>query len=362
MAGTVKVQDVNVQRIDPLPSPKEFQQRLPITPAIAQRVSGGREEIARILRGEDQRFLVFAGPCSIHDTRAGMEYAQRIHELAGQMKDRMLIVMRVYFEKPRTTVGWKGLVYDPHLNGSFDIPTGLHTAREFLLRLGRMGVLAATEFVDPITPQYIADLVSWGAIGARTSESQTHREMASGLSMPVGFKNGTGGSIQLAVDGVVTAQAVHGFLGVDQDGRAAIVVTKGNPNCHIVLRGGSPGPNYHATAVADAIKRLNAAGVSPQVVIDCSHANCNRDYKLQAVAFRDVLKQRIEGGNKSIVGAMLESHLFAGKQTLNEKDPSALKYGVSITDPCIDWDETVSLLSEAYAALGVPQRTAATVN
>jgi len=212
--------------------------------------------------------------------------------------------------------------------------------------------LSATEFVDPITPQYIADLVSWAAIGARTSESQTHREMASGLSMPVGFKNGTGGSIQLAVDGVVTAGAVHAFLGVDDDGKASIVITKGNADCHIVLRGSLRGANYDATSVADAVERLTAAGMRTQLVVDCSHGNCNKDHRLQRIAFHDVLRQRVEGGNRNMVGIMLESHLSAGNQKLDEKHPERLKYGVSITDPCVDWDETVELLSEAYQALG----------
>ncbi|MBI2170549.1 MAG: 3-deoxy-7-phosphoheptulonate synthase [Chloroflexi bacterium] len=359
MADTIhKVQDLNIQKIEPLPTPREFQQKLPITAKVARTVASGREQAARILRGDDERLLIFSGPCSIHDTAAGMEYALRLREMAERMKDRVLIVMRVYFEKPRTTVGWKGLVYDPHLNGSFDILTGLHAAREFLLKLGNLGILAATEFVDPITPQYFADLVTWAAIGARTSESQTHRQMASGLSMPIGFKNGTGGSVQLAVDGVVTARAVHAFLGVDQDGRAAIVVTKGNPNCHIVLRGGAPGPNYDAAHVADAISRLKAAGLPTQLVVDCSHANCNRDHKQECVAFRDALQQRV-GGNRNIVGLMLESHLQAGKQTLDEANPGALKYGVSITDPCIDWEETAALLTEAHQVLGRRERVGA---
>ncbi|MBI4340219.1 MAG: 3-deoxy-7-phosphoheptulonate synthase [Chloroflexi bacterium] len=349
----VQLRDLNVGSIRPLPSPRAYQEQLPITAKVASVVAEGREQVSRILRGEDQRFLVLSGPCSVHDTKAGWEYAQRLKALADQFRDRLLIVMRVYFEKPRTTVGWKGLVYDPHLNGSYDITGGLHTAREFLLRLGEMGVVAGTEFVDPITPQYFADLVSWAAIGARTSESQTHREMASGLSMPVGFKNGTGGSVQLAVDGVVTAQADHAFLGVDQEGKASIVITKGNPDCHIVLRGSLRGTNYDAASVADAVERLTAANVRTQLVVDCSHGNCNKDHRLQRIAFYDVMRQRVEGGNRNIVGVMLESHLNAGNQKLDEKHPERLQYGVSITDPCVDWQETVELLTAAYEMMPV---------
>ena len=346
-----QIHDLNIQSIEPLPTPVEFIEKFPITPQIAQLVSDGREEIARILRGEGDRLLVIAGPCSIHDVESGLEYATRLKKLADAVQDRILVVMRVYFEKPRTTVGWKGLIYDPQLNGSFDITTGLGMAREFLLRVSDLGLLSAIEFVDPITPQYIADLISWAAIGARTAESQTHRQMASGLSMPVGLKNGTGGSVQLAVDGVVAAQAKQAFLGVDANGRASTVVTKGNPDCHIVLRGGSRGPNYDADSVADAVDRLQRAGVSTQLVVDCSHANCGRDYTKERVAFFDVLDQRISG-NSNLVGVMLESHLNEGNQRLDESNPGNLSYGVSITDPCINWEETEELLTSAHQKLG----------
>ena len=346
-----QIHDLNIQSIEPLPTPVEFIEKFPITPQIAQLVSDGREEIAGILRGEGDRLLVIAGPCSIHDVESGLEYATRLKKLADAVQDRILVVMRVYFEKPRTTVGWKGLIYDPQLNGSFDITTGLGMAREFLLRVSDLGLLSAIEFVDPITPQYIADLISWAAIGARTAESQTHRQMASGLSMPVGLKNGTGGSVQLAVDGVVAAQAKQAFLGVDANGRASTVVTKGNPNCHIVLRGGSRGPNYDADSVADAVDRLQRAGVSTQLVVDCSHANCGRDYTKERVAFFDVLDQRISG-NSNLVGVMLESHLNEGNQRLDESNPGSLSYGVSITDPCINWEETEELLTSAHQKLG----------
>ena len=346
-----QIHDLNIQSIEPLPTPVEFIEKFPITPQIAQLVSDGREEIARILRGEGDRLLVIAGPCSIHDVESGLEYATRLKKLADAVQDRILVVMRVYFEKPRTTVGWKGLIYDPQLNGSFDITTGLGMAREFLLRVSDLGLLSAIEFVDPITPQYIADLISWAAIGARTAESQTHRQMASGLSMPVGLKNGTGGSVQLAVDGVVAAQAKQAFLGVDANGKASTVVTKGNPDCHIVLRGGSRGPNYDADSVADAVDRLQRAGVSTQLVVDCSHANCGRDYTKERVAFFDVLDQRISG-NSNLVGVMLESHLNEGNQRLDESNPGNLSYGVSITDPCINWEETEELLTSAHQKLG----------
>ena len=346
-----QIHDLNIQSIEPLPTPVEFIEKFPITPQVAQLVADGREEIARILRGEGDRLLVIAGPCSIHDVESGLEYATRLKKLADAVQDRILVVMRVYFEKPRTTVGWKGLIYDPHLNGSFDITTGLGMAREFLLRVSDLGLLSAIEFVDPITPQYIADLISWAAIGARTAESQTHRQMASGLSMPVGLKNGTGGSVQLAVDGVVAAQAKQAFLGVDANGKASTVVTKGNPDCHIVLRGGSRGPNYDADSVADAVDRLQRAGVSTQLVVDCSHANCGRDYTKERVAFFDVLDQRISG-NSNLVGVMLESHLNEGNQRLDESNPGSLSYGVSITDPCINWEETVELLTSAHQKLG----------
>ncbi|MSP78762.1 MAG: 3-deoxy-7-phosphoheptulonate synthase [Dehalococcoidia bacterium] len=353
-----QIYDVNVKNIQALPTPREYLESLPITDAVAETVRRGRRQIADIMSGKDKRMLVIVGPCSIHDLKAGTEYANRLKELARRYEDQMLVSMRVYFEKPRTTVGWKGMVYDPHMNSTYDITTGLRMAREFLLNVGAMGLAAATEFVDPITPQYIADLVSWGAIGARTAESQTHREMASGLSMPIGFKNGTGGSVQLAVDGVVASQAAHAFLGVDGNGKASIVMTKGNPNCHIVLRGGSRGPNYDATSIADAVALLKSAKVRTQLIVDCSHANSNKDHTRQAAVYRDLLKQRL-AGNEDIVGIMLESHLNPGAQKLDERDPSKLKYGVSITDACIGWDETAALLAESYETLKSRQQVSA---
>ena len=351
-----EIHDVNIQSIQPLATPREYLDNLPSTPQISQLVADGRQQISRILRGDDDRMLLIVGPCSLHDVEAGYEYAKRLKKLADAFQERLLIVMRVYFEKPRTTVGWKGLIYDPHLNGSFDITTGLHMARDFLLKIGNLGLLTSIEFVDPITPQYIADLYSWAAIGARTAESQTHRQMSSGLSMPVGFKNGTGGSIQLAADAVVAAQAMQAFLGVDFDGKASVVVTKGNPDTHIVLRGGSSGPNYDSGSISIAVETLKRSGVRTQLVVDCSHGNCGKDHTKQRLAFHDVLGQRLSG-NQNIVGLMLESHLFEGNQPLDEHNPENLKYGVSITDQCVGWEETVELLTYAYQTLDSTEKT-----
>lgn len=345
------ISDIHVESIKPLPPPSEYERELPIGDKIAAGIAYARETIANIVVGKDSRLLVLVGPCSIHDTIAGLEYADRLAALSRKLDDRIFIVMRGYFEKPRTTVGWKGLIYDPHLDGTLDIPTGLYKARKFLLEIAEIGLPVATEFVDPITPQYLADLISWAAIGARTAESQTHRQMASGLSMPVGFKNGTGGTIQLGVDAVVAARAGHGFLGVDHEGRASIVVTKGNPYCHLVLRGGSRGPNYDPQSIADAIKRLTAAGVNPRLMVDCSHGNSGKDHSRQPDVFRNVLQQRVIG-NANIIGLMVESNLCEGSQTMREKNHvSELEYGVSITDPCIDWDTTAQLLIGAHQLL-----------
>jgi 3-deoxy-7-phosphoheptulonate synthase len=342
--------NLNIESITPFEPPNAFLRRLPATPAISETVNRSREEIGAILNGEDDRMVMLVGPCSIHDETAGIEYAQRLAKLADRLNDRIAIVMRVYFEKPRTTIGWKGFINDPHMNGSFDVSHGLARARKFMLDVVDMGLPTATEWLDPITPQYLADVVSWGAIGARTVESQTHRQLASGLSMPIGFKNGTGGTIQIAVDALLAARMPHVFFGVDGDGRSSIVKTAGNPAGHIVLRGGKTGPNYDSESVDSAIEALRAAGENPNVVIDCSHANSNKDHNLQPVAFRNVMAQRT-GGNRHIVGMMVESHLYEGSQTLAD-DPSLLRYGVSITDPCVDWNTTRDLLTEAWESLG----------
>ena len=344
-----RIKNLNVASISPLDPPSEYLAEIPITREVEELVVRSRQEIADIVSGDDDRLLVITGPCSIHDEAAGREYAERLATLASEVSDNVMVVMRVYFEKPRTTVGWKGLINDPNLDGTCNMAEGLRRARQFLMGVCEIGLPCATEFLDPFTPQYIADLISWGAIGARTAESQTHRQLASGLSMPIGFKNGTGGSIQLAVDGMIAASAQHAFLGIDDAGAAAVVQTSGNDSCHIVLRGGSDGPNYDAEHVAVAQNALQNSGMAPNLVVDCSHANCDKDHTKQPVAFRDVLTQRVDG-NRGIVGVMLESHLNAGNQSLNG-DRTTLKYGVSITDPCVDWQTTEALLREAAEVL-----------
>ncbi len=335
--------DLHIARTEPLVTPTELAQELPMTDVHHQSVLSGRQQIQDILEGRDERLIVIVGPCSIHDEHAALEYAERLARVADEVKDELLVVMRVYFEKPRTTVGWKGLVYDPDLDGSFHISAGLHRARQLLLDVTGMGLPAATEFLDPIVPQYLADLISWTAIGARTTESQTHRQMASGLSMAVGFKNRTDGNAQVAVDAMIAARAENAFLGIDEDGRTGVVHTTGNPYGHMVLRGGQSGPNFDSEAIAATKAQLEKAGLRPQVMVDCSHANSAKDHTKQSIAFRDVIQQRA-AGTDGIIGLMLESHLFAGNQSL---DSGELRYGVSVTDACIDWAETEVLLREA---------------
>ncbi|PZC43816.1 MAG: 3-deoxy-7-phosphoheptulonate synthase [Chloroflexi bacterium] len=339
--------DLHIASTEPLITPSELARELPATESQHQSVLSGRAQIQDILEGRDQRLAVIVGPCSIHDERAALEYAARLARLAEDVKDQLLIVMRVYFEKPRTTVGWKGLVYDPDLDGSLDISSGLHRARKLLLDVTDMGLPAGTEFLDPIVPQYLADLISWTAIGARTTESQTHRQMASGLSMAVGFKNRTDGNAQVAVDALIASQAPQAFLGIDQDGRNCVMHTTGNPYGHMVLRGGQAGTNFDATAIAVAQVQLEKVGLRPQVMVDCSHANSAKDHTRQSIAFRDVIQQCAEG-SEGIIGLMLESHLFAGNQSL---DSGELRYGVSVTDACIDWAETEMLLNGAADSL-----------
>ena len=341
--------DVNVESTEPLISPVGLVEELPLTPDVEAVVLEGRRQIQAVLRGDDPRFMVITGPCSIHDEVAGIEYAERLKELQDELSDRILFVMRVYFEKPRTTVGWKGMIYDPYLNDSFDIGEGLRRARRLLLRVGEMGIYTATEFLDPIVPQYLAGLVSWAAIGARTTESQTHRQMASGLSMPVGFKNGTDGDAQIAVDAMISAQSPHAFLGIDHFGQTCIVHTNGNPYGHLVLRGGRSGPNFGADAISAAQAQLNKAGVLSQLLVDCSHGNSNKDHTLQNIALNSIIEQRV-AGNADIIGCMLESNLNPGSQSLN-CPIEELEYGVSVTDACIGWDETEELLRDAYAKL-----------
>lgn len=341
--------DVHVSRTVRLSSPEDLAEQLPLSGRALETVLRYRREVQAILRGEDSRFLVITGPCSIHDEEAALEYADRLRALAERVSGQILLVMRVYFEKPRTVLGWKGLIYDPHLDGSFAIQEGLERARRLLLEVNERGMSAATEFLDPIVPQYLADLVTWAAIGARTTESQTHRQMASGLSMPVGFKNTTAGSIKIAADAIQAARAPQGFLGIDHQGAAAEVYTTGNPDGHLVLRGGEDGPNYDAAAVASAQATLEKAGLPPRLIVDCSHMNAGKDHRNEGNVFRNVLGQRLDG-NLGVVGVMLESHLNAGNQPLGD-DPSELAHGVSITDPCIDWAETEEIVTAAADAL-----------
>jgi 3-deoxy-7-phosphoheptulonate synthase len=343
-----KTYDVNVKEFRPLISPRDIKKQLPFTDDCVQTVVRGRQEIEQILTGEDDRLLIIAGPCSIHDIDSAMEYAQKMKALRREVKDKINLVMRVYFEKPRTTVGWKGLINDPFLNSSYDINAGLKKARSLLIEINRLGLPTATELLDPITPQYIAGLLSWVAIGARTTESQTHREMASGLSMPVGFKNSTDGSLDSAINAMTAANAPQHFLGIDPDGKASMVATTGNPYGHIVLRGG-PTPNYDPLSIARVIQKLSAKRLMNSIVIDCSHDNSGQQFKGQSFVFKSALDQRVEG-NANIVGLMLESHIFEGNQPCSP-DCKNLKYGVSITDECISWETTEKLIRCAFDKL-----------
>lgn len=344
-----KTSDINVVETRPLPSPAALLGELPKTEAQAEFVTRARREIQRLIFTDDKRLLLIIGPCSIHDLEAGREYAQRLARLAGEVSDRIMIVMRVYFEKPRTTVGWKGLIMDPHLDGSHDINAGLRLARTFLRDVLDLGLPTATELLDPITPQYIADLICWSAIGARTTESQTHRQMASGLSMPLGFKNGTDGSIATAINAIKAAGQPQTFLGINLDGTASAIVTRGNPDCHVVLRGGAAGPNYAPEPIARTEELLAKAGLSKSILVDCSHDNSAKQPERQPEVMRDLLAQ-ITAGNTSIMGAMIESNLGGGNQSFPQPKEK-LKYGVSITDACIDWSTTEALVREIHAAL-----------
>jgi 3-deoxy-7-phosphoheptulonate synthase len=322
---------------------------LPLDEAATRTVVEGRQAVERVLAGEDSRLMAIVGPCSIHDLDAARDYASRLLKLAERVNDRLLVVMRVYFEKPRTTVGWKGLINDPHLDDSFDVATGLRLARGLLIEIARMGLPTATEFLEPITPQYIADTIVLGAIGARTTESPTHRQMASGLSMPVGFKNSTDGSLQAAVDAMQSSRASHSFLGIDNDGGTCVVTTTGNPWGVLMLRGGRSGSNYSPEILHEARAKLEAAGLPACVIVDCSHANSGKDHRRQSIVWRDVLSQRV-AGDRSIVGMMLESNIHPGSQPV-KSDRSRLEYGVSVTDGCIGWGETEELILEAHARL-----------
>ncbi|MBI9091086.1 MAG: 3-deoxy-7-phosphoheptulonate synthase [Desulfobacterium sp.] len=337
--------DVNVASFEPLISPNALKQELPMTERDISTVESSRATIEKILRKEDKRMLVVTGPCSIHDDQAALEFAEGLRDLSRRVEDHLYLVMRVYFEKPRTTVGWKGLINDPCMDGSCDMSAGLKRARKLLLDITAMGVPTATEMLDPITPQYIAGLVSWAAIGARTTESQTHRAMASGLSMPVGFKNCTDGGLANACNAMVAAGSPQSFLGIDPDGRSSIIKTKGNSGAHIVLRGGVR-PNYDCVSVGEAMAQLKSRDLPQAIVVDCSHANSRKKFQGQAMVWQDVLNQRLNG-NDSLVGMMLESNLNEGSQACNV-DPSQLKYGVSITDECISWETTEQLILLAH--------------
>ncbi len=349
-----RTQDLHVVETRPLVTPRELKTAMPSTPAMRDTVVQARQTIVDILEKRDPRMLVVIGPCSMHDEQQGIEYANRLAKLAKEVEDRLFLVMRLYFEKPRTTIGWKGLINDPHLNNSYDITTGLRTARHIFMVLANLGLPAGTEMLDPIVPQYTAELVSWSAIGARTTESQTHREMASGLSMPVGFKNGTEGNLDVALNAMQASHNQQHFLGIDQEGRTCIIKTAGNPHGHMILRGGREKPNYDAASVEEAQQALEKAGLPPVVMVDCSHANSRKDFHQQPVVCRNVVQQRAEG-NDGIIGVMIESNIHEGNQKLGD-DPSQLQYGVSITDACISWETTEDLLREMYEHLPCCER------
>jgi 3-deoxy-7-phosphoheptulonate synthase len=349
MFCTQDLQDLHVKEIVPLLSPRAMREVSPTPEAVIDFVAQARKRVIRILRQEDPRLLVVIGPCSIHDEKGALEYAGRLSALQKEFADRMEIVMRVYFEKPRTTIGWKGFINDPHLDGSQDIETGLKIARKLLQEINGMGLPAATEFLDPIVPQYIANLITWAAIGARTTESQTHREMASGLSMPVGLKNGTDGSLQVAIDAMGATRHAHSFLGMNEDGVTSIVRTAGNPHAHVVLRGGRAMTNYDAASIQAAEQKLIAEKLPPVLMVDCSHANSEKKFAKQEEVWRSVIEQRV-GGTKSLIGLMVESHLNEGNQPI-PKNQCDLKYGVSITDSCVGWETTERMLRWGYEQL-----------
>lgn len=346
--------NLRVARFEPLPAPQDLIAELPLDARSAAVVDRGRDQVRAIMDGVDDRLLVIVGPCSIHDPKAGLEYARRLVSQAEKHKEDLLIVMRTYFEKPRTTVGWKGLINDPHLDGSHDIAAGLRAARGFLKQVTALGLPTATEFLEPISPQYMADLVSWGAIGARTTESQIHRQLASGLSMPIGFKNGTDGDLQVAIDACGASAAEQAFLGIDDDGRAALVATSGNPDTHVILRGGRKGPNYSADDVAAASGKLAAKGLNPRLIVDASHANSGKSHHRQAEVALEIGAQLEAGETSPIAGVMLESFLVGGAQNLDTAQQLSgeqeLVYGQSVTDACMEWDVTASVLDQLAAS------------
>lgn len=345
----LQTNDLRVVQTQRLPPPALIKRELPMSEAANAVVVEGRQAVQRILRGDDRRLLVVVGPCSIHDPNSALEYARRLRDVCGQVDDQLQLVMRVYFEKPRTTIGWKGMINDPHLDGSYDVDTGLRIARKLLLEINELGLPAATEFLDPIIPQFIADLVTWAAIGARTTESQTHREMASGLSMPVGFKNGTDGSLQTAVDAMMSSRHPHHFLGIDQEGAVSVVRTTGNLDGHVVLRGGRGLTNYDPASIAGAAAQLRKAGLPEGLMVDCSHANSGKQHARQEEVWQSLIAQK-QQGCPPLMGVMLESHLFEGNQPM-PKSPGDLKYGVSLTDACLGWEVTERMLLEGAQRL-----------
>ncbi|OED42983.1 3-deoxy-7-phosphoheptulonate synthase [Endozoicomonas sp. (ex Bugula neritina AB1)] len=340
--AVLPIENLNIEAQEILITPECLKSEIPLSAKAEQTISESREVIRNILEGKDHRLFVVVGPCSIHDIDAAMDYARRLKALSEELEDTLYLVMRVYFEKPRTTVGWKGLINDPHMNDSFKIEEGLHIGRRLLMDVAELGIPASTEALDPISPQYLQDLVAWSAIGARTTESQTHREMASGLSSAVGFKNGTDGGLEVAINALQSVSSPHRFLGLNNQGQVAVTHTKGNPYGHIVLRGGNDKPNYDSVSVALCEQALNKAGIKPNIMVDCSHANSNKDPALQPLVMENVSNQILEGNN-SIVALMVESNLDWGNQKMTS-NPADLKYGVSITDACIDWDCTEKTL------------------
>ena len=354
MSSSNDLYNVNVIASDLLATPEEIKARLPQTEQVAQAVFESREVVRAILDRRDPRLFVVVGPCSIHDTHAARDYARRLKDLARRVEGTLFLIMRVYFEKPRTTVGWKGLINDPDMDDSFHIEKGIMLARELLLYVAELGLPAGTEALDPIMPQYLSELITWTAIGARTTESQTHREMASGLSTPVGFKNGTDGSLGASINALQSVRRPHHFLGITQQGQSAVFRTRGNPYGHVVLRGGGGRSNFDAVSIAVAERELRTAGLATNIVVDCSHGNSNKDPNLQPLVAENCVHQILEG-NQSIVGLMLESHLKAGHQPI-PKDLSQLEYGVSITDPCIDWETTERLLLKLHEILSTCER------
>ncbi len=341
--------DTNINYSKILITPKELKEKLPLSPKLEQRVVEYRQQIQKILDFQDHRKFIVVGPCSIHDITAAEEYAHKLKDLADRVQDKFLLIMRVYFEKPRTTVGWKGLINDPDMDESFDVEKGLSIGRSLLLKITEIGLPTATEALDPIVPQYLDELISWAAIGARTTESQTHREMASGLSMPVGFKNGTDGSVKVALNALQSAKQPHNFLGINKQGQVSVFQTRGNAYGHIILRGGEGKPNYDPVSVKAAETELKKAELPPRIVVDCSHGNSNKDYRLQPIVFESTIQQ-IVNGNTSMVGMMLESNLYEGGQSI-PADLSQLKYGVSVTDKCINWEDTERIILAAYDRL-----------